>query len=124
MSSDKMDKRCPRKLDKLPDSWCPLAVVRLKALRQAGTDLTEEEENKLPGCPWAVNHQMANYCFFKLIAQHMPITRRLSDVEIAHYCSISTDTVNSIDKSVIEKLRSMSEFKELDTKARDKQDGV
>lgn len=39
----KFDQRCPRKLDDAPDTWCALAVQRLKALRHAGRELTEEE---------------------------------------------------------------------------------
>ena len=46
MSKDTMDCRCPRKLKQLPRAWCPLAVLKLKALRNAERELTEEEENK------------------------------------------------------------------------------
>jgi hypothetical protein len=47
----KMDERCPRRLEEMPDSWCPLAVMRLKAIRNAGRELSEEEEALLPGVP-------------------------------------------------------------------------
>lgn len=109
----KMDSRCPRRLTNYPEEWCPLAVQRLKALRHAGRELTEEEEMRLPGCEWACNHQMANYCFFKLIDQHLPSRRQLSDVEVAHYCSISTDTVHKVELQALNKLRSSDDMKEL-----------
>jgi hypothetical protein len=111
--TSKMDKRCPRQLSELPDTWCPLAVQRLKALRHAGRELTEEEEAKLPGCPWAINHQLANYCFFKFLEDSLPDNKNLSEMEIAHYCSISTDTVKKTEKKAIEKIRKSEYFKEI-----------
>ena len=107
-----MDKRCPKQLEELPDSWCPLAVQRLKALRHADKELTEEEEALLPGCPWAVNHQLANYCFFNMIHNFLP-DNTLSDMEIAHFCSISVDVVKKIEKKSISKIRDTSIFKEV-----------
>ena len=113
MSSKKMDKRCPRKLNDLPDAWCPLAVQRLKAQRHSGKELTEEEESKLPGCPWAVSHQMANYCFFKLIEHHMPDSRQLSAMEIAHFNNISTETVQKTEKRALANLRNSHPFEDV-----------
>lgn len=107
-----MDERCPRQLKNTPESWCPLAVQRLKALRHAGRELSEEEEKLLPGCAWAVNHQLANYCFFKLVQDWMP-DKGVSDMEVAHLCSVSTDTVKSVSKNSIEKIRESKEFKEI-----------
>ena len=109
-----MDKRCPRQLNKLPGAFCPLAVQRLKALRHAGRELTEEEEALLPGCPWAVNHQLANYCFFNMVQEFLP-DKTLSDMEIAHFCNISTDAVKKIEKESISKIRDTSVFKEVMT---------
>src|SRR5687768_9982067 len=112
-NQEAMDKRCPRQLENPPDSWCPLAVQRLKALRHAEGELSEEEENKLPGCPWAINHQLANYCFFNLILNHMPDTKIFSDMEIAHFCNISTESVKKIEKKAIEKVKKTDRFKEI-----------
>ena len=109
----RMDKRCPRKLDEQPTLWCPLAVLRLKALRNAGKKLTAEEENKLPGCQWAVNHQMANYCFFNYISQYLDDNKLPSDKEIAHLMNISQDAVKKIQKSALEKIRNVEEFKQI-----------
>jgi len=99
------DKRCPRQLSGAPTSFCPLAVQRLKALRHAGRVLSEEEEALLPGCPCAVNHQLANYCFFKFIEQFTPDDKPLSDMEIAHFCNLSVETVKKIEKKALVKTR-------------------
>ena len=108
----KMDSRCPRGLKCLPNEYCSLAVQRLKALRYAGRELTEEEEELLPGCKWAVQNQTANYCHFDLIANHLP-NRSMSDMEIAHTCSVSVETVKKIEKVAIEKLKNSTVFKEI-----------
>lgn len=109
---NKMDKRCPRALECTPDAWCPLAVMRLKAIRTAGRELTEDEESKLPGCPWAVNHQLANYCFFKYIKDYAA-DKPPSDVEIASLNGISVDTVKKTEKSAISKIRDTEQFSSL-----------
>jgi len=109
---DKMDPRCPRALEVLPDQWCPLAVMRLRAIRTAGRDLTEEEESKLPGCPWAVNHQLANYCFFKYIKQFAG-DKPPSDMEIASLNCISVEAVKKTEKTALSKIREATQFKEL-----------
>ncbi len=104
-----------------PDTWCPLAVQRLKALRHAGRELTEEEEAKLPGCPYAVNHQLANYCFFNLMSGFIPDGKGFSDMEIAHFLNISLDTVKKIEKKALQRVREYSTFKEIiDTHAGDR----
>lgn len=113
MNNDrKMDPRCPRKLTELPCEFCPLAVLRLKALRNSPEELTEEEENKLPGCPWAVNHQMSNYCFFMYVKDYLDVPP--SDKEIAHMNNISVDTVNSIEQKALEKIKNMEIIKDLE----------
>lgn len=108
----KMDPRCPRSLECMPKGYCPLAVMRLRSIRTAGRELTEEEESKLPGCPWAVNHQLANYCFFKYIQEYSG-DRPPSDVEVASLNCISVDTVKKTEKSALTKIRETEEFKDL-----------
>lgn len=108
----KMDKRCPRGLQCMPTEWCPLAVMRLRAIRTAGKELSEEEESKLPGCPWAVNHQVANYCFFKYI-QDFAGDKPPSDVEIASLNCLSVDAVKKTEKTAIAKIREAEQFKSL-----------
>jgi hypothetical protein len=96
----------------MPDEWCPLAVLRLRAIRTAGKELNEEEEAKLPGCPWAVNHQVANYCFFKYI-QDFSGDKAPSDVEIASLNCISVEAVKKTEKAAINKIREAEQFKSL-----------
>ncbi len=108
----KMDNRCPRMLDTMPEEFCPLAVMRLRAIRTAGRELTEEEENALPGCPWAVNSQTANYCFFKHIDEFAS-EQTLSDVEVAALNCLSVDTVKKVEKEAMTKIRNREEFANL-----------
>jgi hypothetical protein len=108
----KMDKRCPRRLEEMPDSWCPLAVMRLKAIRNAGRELTEEEEALLPGCPWAVDHQLAHYCFFEYLANYTS-DKQVSDIELAALLNVSVDTIKKIEKGALTKMRNHNSFSEL-----------
>lgn len=108
----KMDSRCPRQLDSLPCEFCPLAVLRLKALRNSDKELTEEEEACLPGCPWSINHQMSNYCFFNYIADYLHESP--SDKEIAHMNNISVETVKEVTDQAMNKIREMPVIKDLE----------
>lgn len=108
----KMDKRCPRQLEDMPETWCPLAVLRLKHIRNAGRELTEEEESKLPGCPWAVDHQMSNYCFFKYLSEFAE-DKTPSDIELAALLNVSVETVKKIEKTALAKLREHQSFRDL-----------
>lgn len=112
MSDRKMDSRCPRMLDELPCEFCPLAVLRLKALRNSPVELTEEEEAKLPGCPWSISHQLSNYCFFNYVKDYLESPP--SDKEIAHMTNVSVETVKSVEKLAIEKIKEFEVIKELD----------
>lgn len=107
-----MDTRCPRQLKDMPDQFCPLAVQRLRAIRTAGKELTEEEESKLSGCCWAVNSQTANYCFFKYINEFTS-EQTLSDVEVAALNCLSVETVKRIEKEAMAKIRNREEFANL-----------
>ena len=109
--TNKMDSRCPRKLDELPCEYCPMAVMRLKALRNNDNELSEAEEALLPGCPWAVNHQMSNYCFFSYIKQYLNVPP--SDKEIAHMNNVSVETVKDITKSALSKVKEFELIKNL-----------
>jgi DNA-directed RNA polymerase sigma subunit (sigma70/sigma32) len=96
----------------MPNTFCPLAVMRLRAIRTAGRELTEEEENALPGCPWAVNSQTANYCFFKYIDEFAS-EQTLSDVEVAALNCLSVETVKKVEKEAMNKIRNREEFASL-----------
>lgn len=110
--ASKMDKRCPRRLENMPDSWCPLAVMRLKAIRNAGRELSEEEEALLPGCPWAIDHQLAHYCFFEYLSK-FTTENSISDIELAGLLNVSVDTVKKIEKTALVKMREHSTFSDL-----------
>lgn len=110
--SSKMDERCPRRLTNMPDSFCPLAVQRLRAIRTVGKELTEEEESKLGGCCWAVNSQTANYCFFKYIDEFAS-NQTLSDVEVAALNCLSVETVKKVEKEAMNKIKNCEEFANL-----------
>lgn len=112
MSCGSMDKRCPLQLEKLPERFCALAVQRLKAIRFAGHDLSEDEEAKLKGCPYAVMHQMSNYCLFKYLADYSS-NKRLSETEVARLCNISVDQVKDISKHAFHKIKNSQEFLEV-----------
>jgi hypothetical protein len=83
----------------------------LKALRFANRELTEEEEAKLPGCPWAISSQVNNYCFFNFLQSESD--SQLSDIEIAHLTSVSVETVKQTESAALEKLRKDEVFEEL-----------
>lgn len=110
--SNKMDPRCPRQLKQLPRRFCPLAVQRLKAIRYSDKELTEEEEANLPGCKWAVYDQMSNYCFFSLI-NDLANRQQLADVEIAHIVGLSGNTIRTIEKQAINKIKNDEAIKEI-----------
>jgi hypothetical protein len=96
----------------MPTSWCPLAVLRLKAIRNAGRELTEEEEALLPGCQWAVDHQLAHYCFFNYLT-NFTADKQVSDIELAALLNVSVDTVKKIEKQALNKMRQHSSLSSL-----------
>lgn len=106
-----MDQRCPRNLKHLPEEWCYFAVLRLKAVRSAGRELTEDEESKLAGCPWALSCQSANYCFFKYI--NTIADGSISDIEIASMLNISVDAVRKLERSALNKMRKTDLVREI-----------
>jgi len=105
----KFDSRCPRQLSSAPDVYCPLAVTRLRAIRTAGKELTEEEEARLNGCPWSINSQTACYCFFKYMDEFAG-DQTLSDIEVAALNCLSIETVKKVEKDAINKIRNREEF--------------
>lgn len=107
-----MDCRCPRKLNCLPSKYCELAVLRLKALRNSPVELTEEQESNLPGCPFSINHQMSNYCFFNYVKDYLADIP--SDKEIAHMNNVSVETIKKIEAKAMEKIKKLEIIKDLD----------
>jgi len=109
-----MDKRCPRKLCDVPTAYCPLAVLRLKAIRSLDHEPTEEEETNMPGCRFAIFHQLANYCLFAYLEKYSNADSPPSDMEIAHYLGVSVETVRKLVKQAIEKMKISESFEELE----------
>lgn len=110
----KQDPRCPRQLEFLPEEWCALAVLRLKAIKhRESSELSEEEESHLRGCPWAIHNQMAGYCFFKYMSLYGVDQPNISDQETAHLLGLSIDEVKSAEKSGLAKLKGSAFANEL-----------
>ena len=116
MSKSDLDKRfeerCIRKLESLPQGWCPAAVMRLKYLKSLGREPTEEDEKNAPGCPWAVSVQLAGYCWFIYEAKYLP-DQPLSDQDIAANLNVSPETVKETHDNAIKKLQNNIEIKEI-----------
>jgi len=115
MCSSDLDKRfkqkCPRKLEDLPREWCPLAVLRLKQIKNIKEEITEEVENKMPGCPFYISSQLSNYCFF--VYESNNLDHSMSDLEIANLLGISIDAVKKAEQSAINKLKDNDSLVEL-----------
>ena len=109
-----MDKRCPRGLSCMPNKWCELAVLRLKAIRNAGKELSEQEESMLPGCSFAIDHQLAHYCFFKYLSEYTQ-DRQVSDIELAALLNVSVETIRKIEKQAIAKMKNNIAMSQLKT---------
>jgi DNA-directed RNA polymerase sigma subunit (sigma70/sigma32) len=93
----------------MPETWCDLAVLRLKTIRNAGRELTEEEESSLPGCPWAIDSQSAHYCFFKYLSEFTQ-DKAVSDIELAALLNVSVDSIKKIEKTGLSKMRESETF--------------
>jgi hypothetical protein len=117
---ERFKKSCPIRLQELPRHWsaggqklhyCPLAVMRLKALRSAAAEgrlVTQDEEDKLPGCPWAIKSQMSGYCWFVYEAT-MKNEASKSDIEIASVLELPVDQVKIAYASATDKVLSSQE---------------
>jgi hypothetical protein len=101
---ERFKKKCPRKLEGIPDTWCPLAVLRLKSIKALGREPTAEEESKMPGCPWAISHQLSGYCWFKYEANHME-EQPQSDHNIAALLVLSPETIKTTANNALSKLQ-------------------
>lgn len=66
----KQDPRCPLGLKCFPGQICPLAVERLRALEQIDGNASHVQEEKLPGCSFAINDKDSNYCFFRYMYEN------------------------------------------------------
>lgn len=105
-----MDPRCLRNLKSFPKKWCPLAVIRLKALRNCIDSEEKVNEEDLPGCPYAIASQTACFCFWKYMKYCS--SPNMSDAEIANLLLIPIEEVKKIEKRAISKLKRTDFYKE------------
>jgi hypothetical protein len=98
-----MDIRCPRNLSNLPIKWCELAVLRLKQIQNSDHILSDEEESKLLGCPWAIMNREANYCFFAFMENNKGV--ELTDQQIASLFFLNTEMVQKHAEDALVKMR-------------------
>lgn len=105
-------KKCPRQLKNIPETWCPLAVLRLKSIKALGREPTEDEEAKMPGCPWAVSHQLSGYCWFKYEANHME-EHSQSDHNIAALLQLSPETIKQTANNALDKIKEQLKVKSI-----------
>ena len=96
--------KCPRKLDSLPETWCPLGALRMKAIRSLGREPTQSEEAGLPGCPWAISHQFSGYCWFKYESEYMSDSTP-SDQEAAALLGLTPETIRKTSDQALDKVR-------------------
>lgn len=98
-----MDPRCPLSLDDYPTTWCKLAVLRLKGIQNSNGNLTEAQEEKLPGCPWAIFDLYSHYCFFQYMRdkQEQPS----SEAEVSSLLGIPQPLVHEAYQSAFEKYK-------------------
>jgi hypothetical protein len=66
----------------------------------------------LPGCPWAIDHQLAHYCFFQYLTEYTS-EKQVSDIELAALLNVSVETIKKIEKSAIAKMRDHESFSSL-----------
>ena len=85
-----MDKRCPRGLSCMPN------------------------KSMLPGCSFAIDHQLAHYCFFKYLSEYTQ-DRQVSDIELAALLNVSVETIRKIEKQAIAKMKNNIAMSQLKT---------
>lgn len=93
---------CPRKLDRLPTSNCPLAIESIEAIKAGQPDKVT--------CPFFCNDMQSNYCFWKFMhedGEAIDSVRRIAQLNvmpeaevkevIASTSSIMTNSVSTDD---------------------------
>lgn len=96
---------CPRGLSKLPETPCPLAILRLELIKDG-----KRETPELPGCPWYCNMMANNYCIWDYLAQ--PTFDTMSVKEISLVLNLSNTQVDKAEKSALDKIKTDTEFVE------------
>lgn len=79
---------CPRKLDRLPSTHCPLAVESIEALKAGQLDKVT--------CPFFVNDLYSNYCFWKFMdedGEAIDSARRIAQLNVMQEAEVK-DIIN------------------------------
>lgn len=79
---------CPRKLDKLPTTACPLAVESIEAIKAGQPEKVT--------CPFFVNDLHSNYCFWKFMdedGEAIDSARRLAQLNVMQEAEVK-DIIN------------------------------
>jgi hypothetical protein len=109
-----MDPRCLRCLKEFPDSVCPLAVERLKAMAKMSRNTPYSQEKELPGCPFYVLNKESNYCFFMYIFENE--SKEHSIIEACELLCITQAAVYESLRRGIAKLKKKACYKLLNLK--------
>jgi hypothetical protein len=108
-----MDPRCPLGLEEYPESWCKLAVLRLKSIKNSNIkELTEADEAKMPGCPWAVFDQYSHYCFFQYIKEKQDSPA--SESELLAMLGISSQQIKLAEQRAVAKYKQSSLYNDIE----------
>lgn len=83
---DNLMKRCPLRLKEFPETPCPLAVQKIKAIKY-------KEEHSKKGCQWYILHPMSCFCFFKYMELYGKNKEHIEE-DIASMLLISIEEVN------------------------------
>lgn len=95
---------CPRKLERLPDQPCPLAIERIESSRNDGKESSV-------GCPWAIKSADHKFCFWVLAdeLQDSP----MPDREICDMLGITQQQLTQSFTSAVAKLESAKDTDEV-----------
>lgn len=95
---------CPQKLGYFPETACPLGKY------SAETKDTEK------GCPWYVNSEQDNYCFWKWVrrvSNEEGFMEPLLQHEISELLCMSTTKIHASFKEALEIIQEYEEFEDL-----------
>lgn len=81
---------CPRKLNKLPSTHCPLAVESIEAIKAGQPEKVT--------CPFFINDMHANYCFWKLMyedGEAIDSARRIAQLNVMQEAEVKEIIANT-----------------------------
>lgn len=81
---------CPRKLEKLPNTQCPLAVESIEAIKAGQPEKVT--------CPFFINDMHSNYCFWKYMdedGEALDSARRIAQLSVMQEAEVK-EIINKI----------------------------